>query len=271
MKKFSCLSVLVLFLLFSTSARAAEQSFEGVSRPIYNAQLSFSVPGTIYKIAVKRGQEVKKGELLMHLDDRAENSRLAQLDYELKNTIKIRTLTARIKQAKLDMERFRAALRKKAATLMEFQHAELGHSLSILALEEEKFRLEQLKHSREELSAHKDKMYLYAPFDGFVEEIAVELGMAVDRNVPAIRFVAIDPLLVELTLPVDKAQNLKVGDKAEVRRQGFNEIMHGEVMQVAKIAVLSNKTLKVRVTVENPTALPAGLMLNVSFPKLAEQ
>jgi multidrug efflux pump subunit AcrA (membrane-fusion protein) len=255
----------------SREARAGETALvvQGVSRPMYNAQLSFAVPGSVFAIPVKAGQAVKEGELLMHLDSRAEDSRLALLDSEIANTIKIRTLSTRVEQALLDMERYAGALQKHAATVMEYQHAKLAHSLSLLAREEEEFRIEQLKRSREELLAQREHMYLHAPCDGFVEEILVERGMAVDRNVPALRLVSTDPILVELTLPVDRALLLKEGDAVEVTQPGSGEVLPGLVAQVAKIAVLSNRTLKARIHVPNPGGMPVGLMVDVRFPGLA--
>lgn len=249
-------------------AYAKPLEVQGVSRPIYNAQLSFPLPGSVYAILVKSGQAVKEGELLMHLDSRAEDSRLALLDSEIANTIKIRTLTTRIDQAYLDMQRYEGALREKAATVMEYQHAKLGHNLSILALEEEKFRIEQLKRSKEELTAQRDRMYLYAPCDGYVEKVLVERGMAVDRNVPALHLVSTDPLLVELTLPVEEALRLKQGDPVEVRQPGSETVLPGVVAHIARIAVLSNRTLKVSVHVSNSQGMPAGLMVNALFPTI---
>jgi RND family efflux transporter MFP subunit len=267
-----CLSVLaVLFVFFislSTTASAKKLEVNGVSRPRYNAQLSFTVPGSVYEIAVKPGQTVKRGDLLMHLDSRAEDCRIAQLKSEISSTIKIRTLQSRIKQAHLDMDRFAEALRQNAATVMEFQHAQLTHDLSLLALEEEQFRIEQLKRSLNELQAQRERMYLYAPCDGYVEDISIEKGMAVDRNVPALRLVAIDPILVELTLPVEEAMQLKIGDRVEVRQPDSDTVFTGKVDQIAKIAILSNRTLKVRIHVPNPKKMPVGLMVTVFFPTI---
>lgn len=261
---------IALLLAFLPNASYGESSgaleAQGVSRPMYNAQLSFAMPGSVYAIAVKPGQAVKEGDLLMHLDSRAEDSRIELLDAEIASDIKIRTLQTRIEQARLDMNRFAGALKDKAATVMEYQHARLAHSLSVLALEEERFRIEQLKRNRSELVAHRERMYLYAPCDGYVEELLVERGMAVDRNVLALRLVALDPILVELTLPVEKAMRLNVGDPVEVRQPGSDKVLSGEVAHVAKIAVLSNRTLKVRVHVPNPQGMPVGLMVTVRFP-----
>lgn len=249
----------------SDSSATSVVEFEGVLRPVYDGQLSFALPGRLSKIKVKRGQYVKKGALMMHLNTRTENARLALLENEILNTIKFRTLETQKEQAKLDMERYQSALHENAATLMEFQHSTLMYNLSVLALEEEQFRINQLKLNRKELLSQRDSMYLYAPISGYVEEIYVEKGMAVDRNIPAIRFVSIDPMMVELTLPVKIAVALNVGDSVNVVHPASKETLVGKIVHVARIAVLSNRTLKVRIHVPNPEGLSVGLMARVIF------
>lgn len=258
----------LLMALGAVRAVAEPLEVEGVSRPQYNAQLNFSASGMVYDIPVKSGQAVKKGDLLIHLDSRAEDSRIAQLRHEIRSTIKIRTLQNKIKQARLDMDRYSEALAHNAATEMEAQHARLAHALSKLALEEEEFRLEQLRRRLDELSAQREHMDLYAPCDGYIEDIFVEKGMAVDRNVPALRLVAIDPILVELTLALDKAMQLSIGDTVEVRQPGADAVLAGEVIQIARIAILSNRSQKIRVHVPNPGGMPVGLMVRVRFPHI---
>ncbi len=268
LKFLMCVCFITLLPSAKLSAKENVLEVQGVSRPMYDAKLSFSMTGNVYAITVKAGQAVKKGEPLMHLDSRAEDNRIAQIQAELKNTIKLRTLKARIDQARIDMERYRSALRSKAATQMEFQHSKLGHDLSVLALEEEEFRLAQLQLALKEMQAQRDKMYLYAPRDGFVEDILIERGMAVDRNVAAVHYVSIDPLLVELSLPVQQARHIKVGDLVEVLQPDSETVLSGKVVQVAKIAVLSNRTLKIGIHVDNPQHASAGLMVRVRFPQI---
>ncbi|MDR0440021.1 MAG: HlyD family efflux transporter periplasmic adaptor subunit [Candidatus Accumulibacter sp.] len=243
---------------------------QGVSRPAYNAQLNFAMPGSVFSIQVKPGQAVKAGELLMSLDTRAEDSRLKLLEQEIRSSIKIRTLSTKIRQANLDMERYAAALQDKAATLMEAQHAKLAHDVSRLALEEEHFRIAQLKLNRDELLAIRERMRLYAPCDGYVEDVLVELGVAVDKNIPALQLVSIDPLQVDITLPVEQAMRIREGDRVRAVLPDGEE-RPAFIKQVARIAVLSNRSLKVRVDVPNPAGTPAGLMVKVFFPEGADR
>ena len=115
--------------------------------------------------------------------------------------------------------------------------------------------------------AQRDRMRLYAPSDGRVEDIQVEVGMAVDKNTPALRFVNINPVLLELYLPVEEAMALKVGDKADVRlHPGAQEPVIGEINHISSVAILSNRTLRVRLSVPNVEEKPVGLTVDVSFP-----
>ena len=264
-----CLLALLHAAVMARPASGAALTAQGVSRPVYNAQLNFAMPGSVYSIVVKPGQMVKAGDLLMSLDTRAEDSRLQLLEEEINSTIKIRTLTTKIEQARLDMERYAVALKNKAATVMEAQHARLAYNLSILALEEEHFRIAQLRLNRDELLVMRERMRLYAPYDGHVEDVLVELGMAVDKSIPALQLVSIDPLQVDITLPVEQANLIKEHHRAMAIMPGGEE-RPAFVKQVAKIAVLSNRTLKVRISVPNAAGTPAGLMVDVRFPEAVD-
>jgi RND family efflux transporter MFP subunit len=251
-------------------ADSAALMAQGVSRPAYNAPLNFALPGSVFDIQVKPGQAVKAGDLLMSLDTRAEDSRLKLLEQEIRSSIKIRTLSTKIDQARLDMERYASALQDKAATQMEAQHAKLAYDVSRLALEEEHFRIAQLKLNRDELLAMRERMRLYAPCDGFVEDVLVERGVAVDKNIPALQLVSIDPLQVDITLPVEQAMRVKEGDRVKAIMPDDEE-RPAFIKQVARVAVLSNNSLRIRVDVSNPAGTPAGLMVKILLPEDARR
>ena len=109
---FLALSACCLALFSGAESFAAEAgnyaalTAQGVSRPVYNAQLNFAMPGSVYDIIARPGRRVSTGDLLMSLDTRAEDSRLKLLEQEIASTIKIRTLKTKIEQANLDMKRY---------------------------------------------------------------------------------------------------------------------------------------------------------------------
>ena len=123
-----------------------------------------------------------------------------------------------------------------------------------------------MKLNRSELLALRERMRLYAPCDGYVEDVLVELGMAVDKNIPALQLVSIDPLQVDITLPVEQAMRIREGDKVKAVMPDGGE-RPAFIKQVARIAVLSNRSIKVRIDVPNPAGTPAELMVKVLFPE----
>lgn len=259
----------IVFLLFThmdiRPSFADELRLQGVSLPNYNAQLSFPIPGVVGEIAVRAGQRVKTGDLLMRLHSDPEDRRIELVQHEVGNIVKLRILQTRADQAAVDYERYKGALKRQAATDMETQHAHLAHKLTLLELEEEKFRLEQLERSLHELMAHRERMRLYAAVDGYVEEVNVEVGMAVDKNTPALRLVSIDPLTVDFSMPVARALTFKEGEKVTLCFPKTTTCREGLIRHIGKIAILSSGNLRVRVQSDNPQNTPAGMMLEAVF------
>jgi len=100
-----------------------------------------------------------------------------------------------------------------------------------------------------------------------VERVLVEEGESVDALHEVIRVVQIDPLWIEVPVPLPQARSLKVAQKVCVafERSGPGE-PNGTISHVASVADAASDTLTVRVEVANPTARPAGERVDVSFP-----
>jgi hypothetical protein len=68
---------------------------------------------------------------------------------------------------------------------------------------------------------------------------------------------------------VEQAAQLHEGDQVEVQHPGSEAVVKGVVAQIARIAVLSSRTLRVRISAPNPEGRPKGLMVNVRFRGMA--
>src|SRR3546814_14856320 len=81
---FAAAAGLVLFLLWASIARVDEVS-RGQGRVIPSSKVQIiqsSEPSTIREILVRSGQTVKKGQLLVRLDNTTSQSELGQLETE---------------------------------------------------------------------------------------------------------------------------------------------------------------------------------------------
>ncbi|OEU71366.1 MAG: hypothetical protein BA863_06200 [Desulfovibrio sp. S3730MH75] len=239
--------------------------FQGVCLPSYDARLGFAMSGVVSEIPVVKGQEVEAGTVLLRLNSKAEQARLAQLDAELATTIKLKSSRVKLKQAQLDMKQYREAYSEKAASVMETQHAELTAELSKLAVEDEKFNRKILALQLKEMQILVDKMSLAAPRKGVVEEILVEEGVAVEKSGVALRLVTIDPTRIDISVPLEVGMNLNSGDKVNVT-YADSYLVTGKITHVAKVADMSSNTLRVSMEIPNPERRPVGVLVTVKLP-----
>ena len=109
-------------------------------------------------------------------------------------------------------------------------------------------------------------MRLVSPVSGVVERVYVEKGEGVEALEKVIRVVRIDPLWVEVPVPLATARGLKEGSAATVRLSGSKgEAVQGKVVYVSSVADAAAETLTIRVEVENGSGHPAGQRVIVQF------
>ena len=245
-------------------AVAKSFSVETITRPNYDAKLSVPIQGRISKISVKAGQCVKKGDLLVQLDDSAEQVRLAQLKAISEDRTKILAAEVELAQKILDLQRVKQLAQTNTATQMELEHAQLEVKIQELSLKMTKFEHVQAHQQYAEMAKQVVRMKILAPCDGIVEELFAEEGESVDLSRPVLRLVNIKPLWADVPVRTTKTAKLKVGHMATVRfRDGTTS--QGTIAHIASVADSASETRKVRVSIPNPSSQAAGTRVTVTF------
>ena len=102
-----------------------------------------------------------------------------------------------------------------------------------------------------------------------IEEIHVETGESVNALDDVARIVRIDPLWIDVPVPLDKAITLTRGKNAKVKFPNPNNtFIEGKITHVAAVADAASGTLRIRIEVPNKSKHPAGEHVEVSFPTL---
>ena len=240
-------------------------STKAVTLPNYDAELSLAANGLVSKIHVKAGQSVKQGQLLVSLDDRVLQARLAALKASKDNTIRIRAAKAQLAQKKLNLERVEALHKKKVATIQELELAKLDVVLEELSIELARFEQDQAKLQYDEVLAQIQMMRILAPRAGVVEEVFVEEGKTVELAEKVLRLVSTDPLWADVPVVTSRAATIKVGQPVQIQDEEDPTWFSGKVLHIASVADSASRTRMVRVTMKNPNARPAGSMVRVRF------
>jgi multidrug efflux pump subunit AcrA (membrane-fusion protein) len=128
---------------------------------------------------------------------------------------------------------------------------------------------EQGKVSLDMYKARVDRLRLYAPFDGIIESVNVDLGASVGEEDPVLRIVNTDVLKIDVAVDTDETLRLmlKPGDEAWILVDvpGDRHVYKGTVTQVSPVAYFATRQRPVRVEMENPEGWPAGLAAWMRF------
>jgi len=263
--------LLLLSILFSLwvfgplTVTAAE--LEGISAPSADIMLSFVLGGRVAEVLVKDGDFVKKNQLLARLDDKTERIQLTQLKAQAKDKTLVLKAEAEWVQKKADSRKIARAHTKGAATDWEVQHARLAVKIALLALQAAKFEHEQHQRTYRQAQSQLKRMQLVSPIVGRVEKANIESGEAAESLVPVLQVVKIDPLWIDLPVPLEQVRQLRKGNIARISFPGTDadEPAEGIIIHVSRVADAASDTLRVRVEVPNPDGRPAGERVFVEF------
>jgi RND family efflux transporter MFP subunit len=260
---------LVAGLLAGGASAGAESGIRAITRPSTDITLSFVQPGRIAQIYFKEGDAVPADQVLVRQDDGIERAQLAQIEAQSKNTSQIQASEASLAQKRVDLQKLQKAAARNAATELEVEHAKLEVTIAELSLEIARLQHEQDQLKCQEARIRVEHMQLKSPIAGTVEKVNIETGEAVNALTDVIRVVQIDPLWIDVPVPLTTGRALQLSQKATVE---FPEPMalktEGRVLFVAAVADAASSTLQVRVEVPNAAKRPAGEHVKVSFPTL---
>ena len=149
-------------------------TFPGKTKSADDINVSFRVSGPILKVYVKAGDHVKKGQLIAAMDPR---------DYQTQ----LNATQAEYASIKADAERIIAMYNEESTTASNYDKARYG--------------LEQIT---QKLNNHRNQLAdtkLYAPIDGYVQEVLHEGGETVSASMPIVSMFGSGTLEVEINVP----------------------------------------------------------------------
>lgn len=261
---FKMFMAVVFFLSIFQSAGAAE--FDGVIEPFRVVKVGSSVYGILETVEVDRGDFVKKGQVLATLQSGVEKATMeaARVRAEMEASIKS-------KQANLDFYTRKKQMneelfKKQVLPFSQMDEVETSKILADMQLQEalENKRLAELEYKRAVEVVN--RMTIRSPVNGVVVERYLSPGEYIE-NQSVLKLAQIDPLNVEVVLPVNVFPSVKIGMKAKVIPEApIGGQYTAEVKIVDRVIDAASGTLGVRLELPNPNhRLPAGLKCKVIF------
>lgn len=222
-----------------TSVRIRTQTAEEVTRtitvngktaPARTVEINAETDGRVVATGVERGERLDKDEVIIRLDQRDRQARLAQA----RATVKQRELEFAARDQLKSESYVSEAQLQEAAAQLEMAKTELA---------------------RAELDI--EYMVIRAPFDGALQDRLVEIGDYLKAGDPVATFVDERNLIVSADVSEFDANQVHKGNVASARL-ATGELVEGIIRYVAPIADEATRTFTVELEVDNTAGTYRG-------------
>jgi RND family efflux transporter MFP subunit len=184
------------------------------------------MPGTLFRIYVKDGQAVSKGQLLASIDDGGLSSSLAQLKTQLA-------------LAKTTFERQKRLWDQNIGSEIQYLQA--------------KSQYEAQESAVRQLESQVAKSSIRAPFSGIIDEVIKDQGTVVSPGPGSevFRIVNLSNMHVEVEVPEAHLGNVTPGKNVEIYFPVLGSTVQSKVRQTGNFINPGNRSFKVEIPVPN--------------------
>jgi HlyD family secretion protein len=255
-------------------------SASGKIKPHVEVKISPEVSGEVVELPIKEGDVVKKGQLLCRIRpdilksgyDRAVASYNTQKASVGNSAQMLKQSEATFVNQESIYKRSKELFDKKVLTVAEFEQAKANYDGAKASLEAarqnvvgSKFGLEQSQASVKEAQDNLAKTTIYAPVDGVVSKLSIELG---ERVLGTQQFAGTEIMTIsdlsKMDVNVDVNENdinrINTGNEAQIEIDAFlGKKFTGQVIEIGSSAnvvgtnadQVTNFTVKVRITAQS--------------------
>jgi multidrug efflux system membrane fusion protein len=204
----------------------------GKTAPARVVELNAETDGRVVAIGVPRGERLTRGEVIVQLDERDRQARLAQA----KATVRQRELEYAARDKLMNDSYVSEAQLQEAAALLEGAKAEL---------------------TRAELDLR--YMFIRAPFDGALQDRMVEVGDYLKAGDPVASYVDERKLIVSAHVSEFDAHHVVKGSRGSAKL-ATGQVVEGVIRYVAPIADEATRTFTVELEIDNASGEYRGGM-----------
>lgn len=260
-------------------------TLSGIAAPAAQVDIVPKVGGRVERINFKIGDGVKKGDVIIQLEQADALNQLKQAEAGLAaaranlNMLKSGQLPGQLAQseanyqnAKANFERMQQLYNQGAVSRQQYEAAELQYTVAksqyetLMATMPENLQAAeaQVKQAEAAYSLAKsayENTRLTSPVDGIVSMIAPEVGELVGPGTPAATVVNLDTVVIDVNVSEAKINSFKRGDELEVFINSASELpLKGVVTELSPAADPRTKTFLMKIAVKNERHIIKGGM-----------
>ncbi len=248
-------------------AAVAQEQFDCLIDPSLVVKIGSAEAGIIEEIYISRGDTVSKGQIIARLESAAE---MAALDYaraRANDRSAVEIAEARVKLVKLEVARVEILGRKNLISGAVLDEKRAEHEEALLNVRQVEVEQSLARLDEERVEKQLARRIIKAPVDGLVITAMVGPGEYVFSDAPIAQIAQINPLHIEVFLPVSNYPFLSVGDVASVLPAApIGGRYQAEITVIDKVFDAASDTFGVRLRLTNPEqSVPAGIDCKIVF------
>lgn len=219
-----------------------------------SANLSTRMMGYVNSVPVNVGDKVRKGQLLVAINNADLQAQKAQVDANITKA------TAAFNNAKKDYERFKALFEQNSASQKEMDDMTANYEMA-------KAGLEAAKQMKNEINAQFAYSNITAPFSGVVTSKSVKKGDMANPGQPLISIEAPGEFEVIAMVPETEISKIKKGTAVEVDIKSINKTITGKVTEVSTSAAQTGGQYLAKIALDKTEEnILSGMFATVRFP-----
>lgn len=226
----------------------------GKIQSVNSADLSTRMMGYVTQVPVNVGDTVKKGQLLVAINNVDLQAKKAQVEAGITEA------KAAFNNAEKDYSRFQNLFSENSASQKELDDMTARFEMA-------KARLEAAKQMRNEINAQFAYSNITAPFSGVVTSKMIETGDMANPGMPLITVEAPGNFEVMAMVPETEISKIKVNTEVVVLVKSINKALSGKVSEVSTSAKHTGGQYLVKIALnKTETNVLSGMFVTVQFP-----
>ncbi|OGC77009.1 MAG: hypothetical protein A2Z27_01155 [candidate division Zixibacteria bacterium RBG_16_50_21] len=219
----------------------ATVSAEGKMEAETQVKISANIPAKIIRLPVKEGDHVKKGQLLVQLDEVAYRAAVEQVQATLESyKARLRLAEATLEQSKLIYDRQKTMFEQSLTSQEQFDAARTGYNARLAEVESNRHLVAQSRASLVQSQDNLDKTTITSPINGIVTDLNAEVGEIVlvgTMNNPGTVILTVSDLSeIQADVDLDETDvaSLSIGQKAMIKIDAIPDTsFNGVVTEIA--------------------------------------
>jgi RND family efflux transporter MFP subunit len=238
----------------------------GTVRAQQTSQLSAQVVGTIVSIRAHEGQRVRKGDVLIVLDDAQQRAALERASAVVNSAQQdIAAADADYALANTTLGRYQNLYEKKSVSAHEMDEVQARTKSAAARRDQAQAGMAQARALQAQAKAELSYTRIRAPFDGVITSKLVDTGVLASSGTPLLTIEDTRHFRLEASVDEGDIRLIKMGASAPVAVDALDTELQGTIVQIVPAADPASRSFVVKLELPADPRLRSGLFGRVRF------